>query len=122
MNKKLALRILKHIRALLIIYLIWWALAGYQCSRYVANVCDCSDMSKDCEQIFEALGIHTQVMRGVQYDESGNVTVWHCWLLLHTWIGNVEFESTGLYFSPISKDFDVWLINEGWYDGVDEIL
>ena len=111
-----------HTLVVLVLCLIWVLVSQYQDSRYVVDVYDCSDMSKDCEQVFERLGFHTQIAHGVQRDGNGNITVYHCWLIVHIRGYLVEFESTSLYFGPVSPDYEVRQIVEGWYSGRNEIL
>lgn len=86
----------------------------YQSSRYIVNVYDCSDMSEDCEQLFESFGFDTKLMRG----ESKNSGTWHEWVVIDFFGIPVYFESTLLTiaskfeYHTTYKDID---ISDGYF-------
>ena len=111
--KKYKKIIIPIVSIIIIICAIQASLTLYQASRYVRHVYDCTDMSKDCEEFFEYLGIRTQVIYG---DKLPDELVGHCWLRLHTNIGEFEFESTQLRFMNVSENWNNIKVTEGWIE------
>ena len=109
LSKKRTLQILYIALIISILITVRFGATYYQQSRYVRGVYDCTDMSKDCEEFFESIGIRTQVLYG--FNGGG-----HCWLRLHTIFGVYEFESTQLTFMNVSENWYNIVVTEGWIE------
>ena len=97
-----------------ILLLGYLCLSVYQKVRYDADGYNCKGMSRDCEAFFETIGIRTQKITGIRYDDNGELSA-HCWLLLDLPIlGKLEFESTTLMFGKTSAYYCIYSIDEGW--------
>jgi hypothetical protein len=71
-------------------------------------------MCRDCEKVFEKIGIETKLVYGHRYDEEG-VCYAHCWLLLKTVFGDIDFESTELRFFRNTDFYIVDDVTEGYF-------
>ncbi len=88
-------------------------LSNHMHNIYVPNLYDCDDMSKDCEEFFENIGINTYVYVG----HNNNSVSSHCWLELELDDQLYEFECTSFRFKHIKRDYDNWIKLEGWING-----
>lgn len=98
----------------LVCLLCWCGLSSFQHSRYSSDY-NCKDMCRDCEEVFERIGIDTKLVYGHRYDED-DVCHAHTWLLLKTVFGDIEFEATNLRFCGNSAFYHVDDITEGYFD------
>jgi len=74
-------------------------LSEYQKDRYVKDVFDCSDMTKECEIIFHKMGLETKRMYGNNTDKS------HVWLAVNISGNWLEFETTLFMFKKVSDKY-----------------
>jgi hypothetical protein len=96
-----------------ILILFYLTTSLYQGYRYDKNGYNCVGMSKDCEAFFEAIGLNTQIIKGLRCCE-GELQA-HCWLLIDIpFIGKHEFEATTLFFEKTSDFYKVYSIDDGW--------
>jgi len=93
-NEKRARRVFIFCVILLSFTLTYYGMYRYQQSRYVRGVYDCTDMTSDCRDFFNSIGIETSTMYGSNPDED----VGHVWLELHILGQEIPFESTSLLF------------------------
>ena len=98
------------------------------------NYC-CVEMSRDCEILFEKLGINVTVVSGIKYDYNNmtNFTVKkssgellqisvpqtdsaHEWIIIHIGPFSIPYESTWLLpFDPRWRGYEISEISEGYY-------
>ena len=101
---------IKLLGIIILILTLQLIITTYQVIRYEENVYDCSDMSEDCEEIFESIGLRTWMVLGERYNGSS-----HVWLMIETPIVCIPFESTCL--APVSprifNSYDNLKISEG---------
>ena len=83
---------------LLILVSTQFVLGLYQHNRYVMDVYDCSDMSIDCEEYFENIGLETKLVTGDKKDANSR----HMWLIVDFGLFETAFESTKSMFVPKS--------------------
>jgi len=96
------------------ILLIIYPTAMYaQHMRYDINGYNCVGMTEDARGFFDAIGFDTSIGYGIRLDDEGNSTGAHCWLILNTIFGQLEFESTALIFDSISEKWDVVELSQG---------
>jgi len=81
-----------------ILLVIQIELISYQGQKYIVDVYDCSDMSKDCEERFESIGLSTMCVCGENKYKNSS----HMWLLVDFGLFTANFESTKLMFLPES--------------------
>ena len=83
---------------------------GWDDNPYVIHVHDCSDMSTEVEEYVETeLGLDCLLI----YGKKSNVT--HMWTLIQIDNKFYEFESTRLVFKTVSKGYDVFRVQHGFY-------
>lgn len=115
-----------------ILTLIIIAIAAFQIGLTTMQVCRyhrneegyenycCVEMSRDCEQFFESIGIHVYQMSGkretkIENGEGGYKTDRHQWILLDFGWFQIPYESTALFpNNPISYGYDHVFISEGY--------
>ena len=104
--------------------LIQTSLSLYQIYRYKVDVYDCSDMSVDCAEYFNSLGIKTRYVQAWCYDNSTDCgKSFHVWLELDFGLFKLPFESTTLLFlSPtVYTDYDGIKTSDSYCGNLSEI-
>lgn len=89
-----------------IIVLSWGCLSLFQHLRHGPDY-NCRHMTADCQYFFNGIGIETKIAHGYNYDENGDITSKHRWLILCLPWGDVEFNPVTLYFQKVSDHYEV---------------
>ena len=79
---------------------------------------DCSETSVECEKYFETHGYTCYLVYGDRTDKAGNMYA-HMWNIVIIDGKYCEFESTALEFKDVSSEYNIHMIQEGFYaDGI----
>lgn len=109
---------------LCVIIVIQGSLTLYQKYRYVKDVYDCSNMSLDCAEYFNSVGIKTRYVQAWLYDNSTNCgKSFHVWLELDFGLFRLPFESTTLLFIPptVYTDYEEIKISDSYCGNLTQV-
>ena len=75
---------------------------------------DCSETSVECEKYFETHGYTCYLVYGDRTDKAGKMYA-HMWNIVIIDGKYYEFESTTLEFKDVSSEYNIHMIQEGFY-------
>lgn len=102
---RIGAKILMAVLFILVVYLI---AVVVQHERYNRETFNCVHMSREMKEVFECLGLNTEMVQG-RHRETGGL---HQWLALNTSFGLWHFEPINLMFFDSYDSYDVLYIGK----------